>query len=327
MARFSVMACVLVLAMLGGCDDKRDSAVSNQKITITLDWLPSPEYYGFYYALDKGLYESVGISVTIKNGSGAPVVAAQLAANNISVGTTTSDNILRQAARGVKFRQLIPIMKYNPVSLVSTTEIPIRKFDEILGKTIGTNPQASPYAQFSHLLAKNKISRQSYKEYPIGFGGAVQLKSREVDGFLAYTTNQAVDVALAGLPLVELHFGEDLGLRTYGLVLAVGNKVENDNQWDTLVRNLIDATIQGYKKGAKDVAGSVAALKKIEPNLDERKLAAAIKKMSVLNAAAPSSVPEDLDNWVSIDGVDVSKIRAELQELYTSGNAIWERLD
>jgi len=175
-----------------------------KSFTVTIDWVPSPEYYGFFYAKENGLYRNAGLEVDIKYGSGAPVVANQLAAGSIYAGTTTSDNVLRQIARGATFSQMIPILRFNPVVLAY---LPNPDFNleasnlaaTLTNKVIGTNKQSSVYAQLMHLVDKGVIKKDSFKEYPIGYGGPLQLKQHLADVILAYTTNVVVDLEIEGL--------------------------------------------------------------------------------------------------------------------------------
>ena len=297
----------------------RWSSAQTDRLDVTLDWLPSPEYYGFYYAVAKGVYNRAGLQVTFRNASGAPVVAAQLGAGSIPVGSTTSDNVLRQAAQGVRFSRLVPLMLFNPVSIVSLARKPINRVSDLHGVTLGTNPQTSTYAQFEYLLRLNNVSPGTIKEYPIGFGGAAQLLSGEVDAFLAYTTNQAVDVELRDPNAVELLF-EESGLRTYGLVLCV---IPSSKLTDDVADRFIHASLEGYRLGASDINEATAILRKAEPTLNPQKVSAAISKLTKRNHQASATVPSDLDAWVSLPSGARASIRDELRALYQAGLSQW----
>lgn len=292
------------------------AAQPTRTLDVTLDWLPSPEYYGFYYAAYTRLYEKVGVRVTFKNASGAPVVAAQLAAGSIRIGTSTSDALLRQAAQGASYQRLVPLILFNPVSLVSLPRKPVRAVADIRNATIGTNPQSSAYAQFEHLLRTTGLPFGSFKEFPIGYGGSVQLLSGQVDAFLAYTTNQAIDIELQTAGFSEFLF-EDQGIKNYGLVLAVAEKgLKVDPK---LLDDFISATIQGYKLGGANVEDAAIALLRAEPTLNKDKTVAAIRKIVRLNERASETVPPDLDAWVNVSETSGSSVRKKLRSALQLG--------
>ena len=286
-----------------------DSLPKSRTVNINIDWVPSGEYYGFFYALENGYYKKEGFEVKIVYGNGAPSVAAQVANGSVAIGTTTSDNITTQISRGSTFSKAVGILKYSPTSLVSLSKKEIKNLNGLKGKTIGVNVQASSYSQFLFLLKNSNIDTKTFKEFPIGFGGAAQLENGQVDAFLAYTTNQAVDLELKGKKISELYFG-DLGISSYGLALVFANKehLKEFNISDNDVLKIIRATEKGYNDGAKDVNGAAAALIKYEPSLSSDKLKFVIGKIALLNKSKAIS-SNKLDAWMSPDDSIKSKSR------------------
>jgi ABC-type nitrate/sulfonate/bicarbonate transport system substrate-binding protein len=314
---------ILIALTIALCSTWGSSAFAQlSRLEVILDWLPSPEYYGFYYQAFTGGYAQAGLQPIFRNSSGGPVVAAQLGSGSIKIGTTSSDNVLLQAARGARFIRVVPLELFNAVSIVSLPKKPIRQVADLKAAVLGTNPQSSTYAQYEYLLRASGILPGTVKEYPVGFGGAAQLLHGEVDAFLAYTTNQAIDVALQKPDMVELFFSDN-GLKNYGLVLAVTN-LSTDPSVEVVDR-FIRATIEGYRKGASDINKAAEALVSAEPTLNRSKIVAAIEKMAKLNAAALSDVPSNLDEWVTLPSGVNPNIRTELSELYQQGLAFWSQ--
>jgi ABC-type nitrate/sulfonate/bicarbonate transport system substrate-binding protein len=293
-------------------EKSKENAIE-KKYSITIDWLPSPEYYGFYYAKKFGIYKRDGLDVEIVNSTGAPEAAALLGAGKAYAVTSTSDNILRLLSKNVKLSRITPIFKFNPSVLVSLKDNPIKNIDDIKGKKIGVNVMASVYKQFLYLLRIKGINPNQFTEYPIGYGGANELKGRKVDGILAYTTNIVVDLELENVKINEIFFGEEK-VSSLGLILAFAD-VENlkrNNITESNVQAFIDATLEGYKKGLVDIQGSINALKEVAPTLNEKKISAAIRKIGNLNRVIgiPSN---EIDVW--IDDVSITK---EIRELFFS---------
>lgn len=306
MRRTVILTILVISTLFFGCQKASDKDVSPKvkQFDVTIDWVPSPEYYGFFYAKEKGFYRDAGLNVKINYGSGAPAVANELAAGAIYAGSTTSDNVLRQVARGADFSQAIPLLTYNPCVIASLAKSPIIKLGDLRGKVLGTNKQASVYQQLLYLIRTGKIDQNSFKEYPIGYGGAAQLRSGEVNAILAYTTNVVIDLRKDNVDVSELFFSDE-GIKTYGLVLVLAseNQLSKAGLKGEDVKKFIAATKKGYNEGVKDIPGSIDALRHAEPSLDNKKLEIAIKRIGELNNKDASPI-KDLDLWV--EGQDIS---------------------
>jgi ABC-type nitrate/sulfonate/bicarbonate transport system substrate-binding protein len=319
---------VLLLFVLTACQ-KSSSDLSRQNadeetphnaqprkhFAVRIDWVPSPEYYGFFYAREKGIYAAAGLDVDISYGSGAPAVAKELAVGSIYAGTTTSDNLLREVAGGARCSSATPLLRFNPCVIASLAQSPITTLEGLRGKTIGTNQQSSVYQQFIYVCRKHNLDIKDIKEYPIGYGGAAQLKAHQVDAILAYTTNVVVDLEKEGIEAKEV-FLSDNGVVSYGLVLIIADetRLQKESLTLDLARSFARATLAGYERGARDVQGSIAALKSAEPTLDDKKLELAIRKISVLNGKSQFK-PVELDRWLEEPKIDETA-RAKAQALY-----------
>ena len=307
---------VFILATMPGCDrTKTPSTAALTPFTVTIDWVPSPEYYGLFYAASHGIYKEAHLDVTIQNGSGAPVVAKQLGVGSIYAGTTTSDNLLRQLAAGVPFGSATPLLTFSPCVIASLASAPVKTLADLNGKRLGTNQQSSVYQQLQYLIGKGTVKKDSFSEYPIGFGGAAQLKANEVDAILAYTTNAVVDLEKEHVPVNELYFGEQ-GIATYGLVLVVSDdaRLAKAGLRHEVGRAFVRATLEGYRKGAADIEGAARALTQVEPTLNEERTRLAIGKIVRLNQRVRQDL-RALDEWV-VDPTITSKTREDARALY-----------
>ncbi len=316
MNKFNLILGLLISVTLLSCNNKKQQN-GIKEIEITVDWMPTGEYYGIYYAQSSGIFKKYGYNVKIKNGTGAADVATQIGVGNICIGTSTSDNILRKYNKGLKYSALYRIFKFNPSSIVTLKSEKINSINDLYGKVLGTNIEASPYAQFMYLINEDKkivLQKTSFEEYPIGYGGAVQLLENKVDAFLAYTTNQAIQVSLKTNNSKELFLG-DYGVYSYGLVLAFADKsvLEKKGLNKQDVENISKAVMEGYREGFKNIDKSIEYLKKNAPTLDDKMVREAILKIGKLNSSVVYPHKE-IDNWVK--GVSSEK-RKEVLKLYS----------
>lgn len=295
------------ILLLSGCGPKSSGQSSAPvHIAAQLDWIPSAEYYGFFYARDKGYYSKNGLAVDFSYGTGAPQVAAQVAAGTVPIGTTTSDNIARQIARGSKIEAAAVLLGYNPNAIAFRPGLKVSTIASLRGKTIGVNEQSVAYQQFVHIATASGLG-SDFTKYPIGYGGVDELLSGRVDGFLGYSTNQILLARQRNPAVGEMTF-DQLGLHSYGLVLIAGDGIDKVPGGLDAYKRFLAATIKGYEEGGKDVDGAVAALRHAEPTLDAAQLRAAIVRVTNLRSAKSADV-KSLDAWLANDGVSASAIQ------------------
>lgn len=313
-----VFLALTAVLLISSCDKENANTSSHEerKISpfyITIDWVPSPEYYGYFVSQKKGFYRESGLDVTITNGTGAPVVANQVAANSIYAGTTTSDNILRQIALGGEYYKAVPILKFNPSVLIANQKSNIKNFSEIDGKNIGVNKQSSVYQQFQYILNKNNAKTVKFNEIPIGWGGGLQLETNQVDCILAYATNVAIDLKIKNFPVNEIFFS-DYGVHSFGQVIVFSSlaQLKSKGISTEMVDNFIAATLRGYEYGKLHPSEAADILIETERSLNKQKIEEAIKRIAELNELKPSTI-EEIDNWV--DGIP-SDARKKALTLY-----------
>lgn len=300
---------------------------SLKKMEVKIDWIPSPEYYGFFYAKAKGLYKNAGLDVKILRGTGAPAVAKELSVGTIYAGTTTSDNVLREMIdaksnnNGEPFYSATALLSFNPCVIASLDKDGkrVENIKALQGKTLGVNKQSSVYQQFQWLITKYAdVKPDSIMEYPIGWGGSVELELGKVDAILAYATNVVLDLEKKGIPTYELYLGDE-GACTYGTVLVTSRaevfKKEGLSTND--IQKFVQATKDGYVKGASDIDSAIEALLKEEPTLNREKLRLAINKIAEKNDSVHYN-EEDVDRWYKGEpGKDVSEeVRVNTRQLY-----------
>src|SRR5829696_1712740 len=76
------------------------ASAAGTKVKLVLNWVPEPEFGGFYAARDGGAYRRQGFDVeVIGGGAGVPVVQ-MVATGRAHFGTIGGDELLTARARG-----------------------------------------------------------------------------------------------------------------------------------------------------------------------------------------------------------------------------------
>lgn len=288
---------------------------ATQRASINIDWVPSAEYYGFFTAREQNIFTEQQLEASIENGSGAPVIASQIATGATRFGTTTSDNLTRIIARGASVRRAMPLLPFNPASLISREPLN-NDLRTLRGKTVGVNVQSAVYAQFTKALATANVSAGSVREYPIGFGGVEEFISGRVDAFLGYTSNHSIDLDMRNVAYHETRF-DDLGIASAGLVLVESGESRIPN--DDLGERVFGACHRGYAFGADNPEAAVASLRQADPTLDQTKLQRAITKITTL---ARAYTPQAWDGWLAGEDMSADAI-ATTNRLMTASYSAW----
>ncbi len=297
----------LVTVSLLGCGSTN---VPKRKLTIKIDWLPSAEYYGIFLAKDKGWFEDAGFDVTIESGQGAPMLAAELAAQSIKVGTTSSDQILKQIVAGYSFEKCVALNKFNPTAIISLAENPVLTFEKLQGTRLGVNISSVTYKQYNYIVSKiPNFNRNAVVEIPIGWGGPAFLIQGQVNAILHYVTNLGVDLELKEKEIRTIMFN-DLpkpmkSLHSFATVLCFAKQSPSSlDRLSAKDMNVIsEVVLRGYLEGEKNQKSAIKALTKAEPTLKERKLENAIPKIINFNKTSKAT-PQNIDSWVEASAED-----------------------
>src|SRR5262245_101110 len=92
-------------ALVTGCSSKEGSgnAVAQPgktQVKLALNWVPEPEFGGFYAARDNGSFAKEGLEVEIVGGGAGVPVVQMVATGRADFGISGADEVLTAKARG-----------------------------------------------------------------------------------------------------------------------------------------------------------------------------------------------------------------------------------
>jgi ABC-type nitrate/sulfonate/bicarbonate transport system substrate-binding protein len=230
----------------GGSSD--DSSLGD--ITVQLSWIKNAEFAGEFMADDKGYYTDAGFdSVDLLPG---PVATEELVAtgkadfglsNAISTGAAIANSDFPLKIVGTTYQK-------NPFSILSLADGGnIVTPEDLIGKKIGV--QDPNLSLFNALLAANGIDPGDVTVVPNGFDIA-PLEDGQIDGLVAYVTNESLLVAGDGFDTVDLTFADN------GLPFVAESVIATDDtiaERPEVVKAFLKAEIQGWKDACADIEG------------------------------------------------------------------------
>lgn len=255
----TVIALAAATTLLAACgDDGGDEGGTGDgsdgegfgTVSVQLSWIKNAEFAGEFMADDKGYFTEAGFDgVELLAG---PVATEELVAtgkadfglsNAISTGASIANSDFPLKIVGTTFQK-------NPFSILSIADQGnIQTPQDLVGKKIGV--QDPNLSLFNAFLAANDIDPDEVEIVPNGFDIA-PLEDGQIDGLVAYVTNESLLVKGDGFETVDLTFADN------GLPFVAESVIATQETIDTkpeMVKAFLKAEIQGWTDACADIEG------------------------------------------------------------------------
>jgi NitT/TauT family transport system substrate-binding protein len=238
-----------------------------QKVTLALDWVPEPEFGGFYAGRELGAYAKRGIKLEVQGGgAGAPVVQ-QVAMGRVEFGTAGADGLLTARARGADVVAVFASFQTSPQGIMVHAARKLDKLEDVFRS--GTLALETGLAYATYL--KNQFSFQGVKIVPYD-GGVAHFLADPSFGQQCFVTSEPIAAKKQGAdPKVFLI--ADSGFNPYATVVVTRGELIRKNP--ELVRKFMAATREGWESYLANPGPTNALLHRLNGALDESTLDAA----------------------------------------------------
>lgn len=240
--RSAILVSALVVACAGGDPQPAPTpqGPALQKIRIALNWVPEPEFGGFYEGVLGGHYEKAGFDVElIPGGPGAPTLEL-LTTGKAEVAITMADDLLVKRQRGVKGIAVWPAFQDSPAGLMVHAASGIKRFADI-----GTKPKARVAIEIGSPMQTWLWSANGWegKVEAVPYAGGVASFLADPDFIQqAYITAEPCQARAKGAT-VEFLQTKDTGWNPYGTVVALPEPIPD---WGKAFVAATDAAWQAY---------------------------------------------------------------------------------
>jgi ABC-type nitrate/sulfonate/bicarbonate transport system substrate-binding protein len=250
--RIKAIAAALSVAALAltGCAPAAEPA-NYGELNIQLSWIKNSEFAGEFFAVENGYYTDAGFSA-VNLVAGPAATEAEVLSGNALVGIanpiSTAPIILEE---GAPLKIIGTTYQKNPFTILSLKDGGnIQTVQDLIGKKIGV--QAGPNETlFDALLKANGIEQSQVTKVPVQYDPA-PLVNGEVDGFLAYVTNESFVVESQGYEVTNLLFADNgLPFVTESFVVTQ-DSIDNNRE---ALKAFLYATILGWKDAIADSNG------------------------------------------------------------------------
>lgn len=269
-AMLAVLAASAALTLAACASSDAESAESDAEgadlgeFSVQLSWIKNEEFSGEFFADSKGYYDEAGFSA-VNLVPGPSTGAAELASGTADVALSDAVSIGAAVANEDAPLKIIgATFQKNPFTILSLKDGgDIATPDDLKGKKIGV--QDSNASLFQALLAANGIDESELTIVPVQYDPA-PLVNGEVDGFVAYLTNESITVAAQGHEVTNLPFADN-GLPFVAETFGVTDESIAENR--EALKAFLVAEIKGWTDAVADPAeGARLAYEEYGKDLD-----------------------------------------------------------
>lgn len=290
-------------------------------VSFRLNYTAAGLHVPFYYALEKGYYEEVGLDVTIGEGTGSGTTAKLVGTGEDDLGLVDSASIASAVAQGIPVKVVCPVYAVNGFAAVTLADSGIATPKDLEDKKVGITTGDAPSNLFAALEAANDIDDTKISYVTMDSNAKVtSLINGDVDAILGGADDQAITLRNMGKEVTVIRYSDN-GAATVGLsIVASDNMIEENKE---IVEKFISASMKAWDECRKDSTEAVEIFMKQFPTLDqavvEGSLEVALDSLFAEDSETLGDVSEDdwnacrdlLVNYLSVD----ESIQAE--NLYT----------
>ena len=243
--RFFALVGIAAIASIAltGCASATTDSTDLGELDVQFSWIKNAEFAGEYFADSNGYYEEAGFSAT-NFIAGPTATTAVVLSGDALVGLSdpiaVTPVILEE---GAPLKIIGATYQKNPFTILSLKDGGnIVTAQDLIGKKIGVQAGGNE-TLFDALLAANGISQDQVTKVPVEYDPA-PLVNGEVDGFLAYVTNESITVQNLGFEVTNLLFADN-GLPFVAEAFVVTQDSIDNNR--SALKAFLYATIRGWK--------------------------------------------------------------------------------
>ncbi|MGB4780016.1 ABC transporter substrate-binding protein [Microbacterium sp.] len=210
-------------------------------VSIQYSWIKNEEFAGEYYAYENGYYDEAGFA-TVTGIPGPDTGVAKLLSNTVQFALSDAASVgAAVAEQQAPLKIIATTFQKNPFTILSLKDGgDIATPEDLIGKKIGV--QDSNASVFKALLAANDIDESDLTIVPVEFDPTPLIKG-EVDGFMAYLTNEALTVEMEGYETTNLAYADN-GLPYVAESYTVTDQYLAENP--DLIKAFLIAEIKGW---------------------------------------------------------------------------------
>lgn len=214
------------------------------KVTLRLDWVLGSEHAPIWASREKGFFREEALDVQVFPGEGSTVTLKLVGNKNNDFGYASGDASMIAFSKGVPVKVVAVLFQKPPAAIMFRTDKPVRRFEDLYGRRLGTIPKSVVHKQWEAMAARYNIDRSKIREIPVETAAAKAMEAGVVDAAVVWWINDGLILKTKGYPVDWIKFA-DLGLQLYGTSIVTHEDVVR--QRPDLVRRFARASLKGWQ--------------------------------------------------------------------------------
>ncbi|WP_437303330.1 ABC transporter substrate-binding protein [Sorangium sp. So ce388] len=237
------------------------------KVKLALNWVPEPEFGGFYEARESGAFAKEGLDVEILGGGAGVPVVQMVAGGQVDFGISGADEVLTARARGADVLPLLAVFQTSPQAIMTHEGRGAKGIADVLKSgTLAIEP-GLPYAAY----LKKKYGFDKVKVVPYD-GGVARFVADKDFSQQCFITAEPIAARRKGSdPATFLVASE--GFNPYVVVVITRAALWKENP--ERVRAFARATREGWRAYLHDPTRANAVMAKLNTSMDAETFVAA----------------------------------------------------
>lgn len=172
------------------------SAFAATPFTFQASWINDAEFTGYFTAMDKGFYAAEGLDLNYLPGGPDVIPESALIAGKADLTLTTPDTTIQAIVdQGAPFKIIGTQYQKNPLGVVSLAKNPIKKPEDLIGKTLAVPPVN--VISVEAMLKISGVDRSKVNIVPYAYDPTPLIKG-EIDASVDFTTNVPYTIEQSG---------------------------------------------------------------------------------------------------------------------------------
>ena len=246
--KYSAFATLMAFLALGACksNEPAEKLVANEAgnvaLTLQLNWVPEPEFGGFYTAVHTGLYQRAGLDVKISAGAAGVQTWRMVASGKVPLAIASAGEVLRANLKDADLVAVYSVYDKNPMALMVHEETGVQSLEEIF--TSGKIAKVAMEAELPfglHLKQKYGFDKLQVLQHSHNLGLFLQQKDLAQQCFIF---SEPVSAQRQNVPVRAFSIG-DSGFNPYQAVVIVRRDFLAKNR--DVVSQFVKASRSGWQ--------------------------------------------------------------------------------
>lgn len=214
-----------------------------QKVGYQFGWVKNFQFDGDYIADHNGFYKAAGIEVDLIAGGPTIAVEPVVTQGKALIGNSSPDVTANAILKGAPLKIIGAQYQKSPFAIISMTKDPIKTPQDMIGKTIGIQPDNETV--WKAFLELNNLTGANIKTAPVGFDFGPFI-SGQVDGWYGFSNDDLINLRHQGQDVLYFLLA-DYGYKLFTSTYCVLESSITDPAKRQLLVDFMRADIQGWQ--------------------------------------------------------------------------------